>query len=334
MKRIVAAVIAAALLIFGIFFSFFSSLWASDWEDMFSEFSGGDFPPSFVVEEGDVNNRIAMLNIDGTIADTGEQPSAFSAEGYNHTLTIEALKEIIADDSISGILLNVNSPGGGVYESEEIHKYLMEAKEAGKVIYSSMGGMAASGGYYVSSPADQIFASNETLTGSIGVIMQSMNYSQLAEDFGVEFDTYASGDMKEMLSGQREPTDEEREYVQSMVDTMFQNFVDVVSEGRGMSEEEVRDLADGRVYLGQDAVENGLVDQIGYIEDATDALKEEVGGNPQIIEYGYDTSFANISLSSKVKNMVGEITGKSDIERVESLINNRQGMQPMYLYQE
>lgn len=334
MKRIVAAVIAAALLIFGIFFSFLTSFWASDWEEVFNEFTGGTFPSSFVVEDGDLDNRIAIINIEGTIMDTGEESSVFNSAGYNHTLTIEALKEIINDDTISGILLNVDSPGGGVYESEEIHKYLMEAKEAGKVIYSSMGGMAASGGYYVSSPADQIFASNETLTGSIGVIMQSVNYSQLAEDFGVTFDTYTSGDMKEMLNGQREPSEEERQYVQGMVDTMFQNFVDVVEEGRGMSEDEVRNIADGRIYLGQDAVENGLVDQIGYIEDATEALKEELGGNPQIIEYGYDDSFANISFTYKVKDFIGEVTGQSDIQRVESLINNRQGMQPMYLYQD
>lgn len=334
MKRIVAAVIAVALLIFGVFFSFFSSLWASDWEDTFNQFSWGSFPPSFVVEEGDANNRIAVLNIEGTIMDTGEQPSTFSGPAYNHTMTIEALKEIINDDTISGVLLNVDSPGGGVYESEEIHKYLEEAKEAGKVIYSSMGGMAASGGYYVSSPADQIYASNETLTGSIGVIMQSINYSQLAEDFGVEFETYTSGDMKEMLSGHQDPSEEETEYVQGMVDTMFQNFVDVVSEGRDMSEDEVRDIADGRIYLGQDAVENGLVDQIGYIEDATEDLKEEIGGNPQIVEYGYDNSFANISFSYKVKDFIGEVTGNSDIQRVETLINDRQGMQPMYLYEE
>lgn len=334
MKRIVAAVIAAALLVFGIFFSFFTSLWASDWEEMFNEFSGGAFPPSFVVEDGDMDNKIAIINIEGTIMDTGQQSSMFSGVGYDHALTIEALKEVINDETITGILLNVDSPGGGVYESEEVHRYLQEASDAGKVIYSSMQGVAASGGYYVSAPADQIFASNETLTGSIGVIMQSVNYSQLAEDFGVEFETYTSGDMKEMLGGHKDPTEEEAEYVQGMVDTMFQNFVNVVGEGRDMSEDEVRNLADGRIYLGQDAVENGLVDQIGYIEDATDALKEELGGNPQIIEYGYDSGFANISFGYKVKSFIGEITGQSDIQRVEALIDNRQGMQPMYLYHE
>ncbi len=333
MKRIIAAVIAATLLVFGIFFSIFTSLWASDFQETFDQFAGGDAAPAQIVEQGDPGSKIAMINIEGTIIDTGSEPGMFSAEQYNHQLVIESLKQIIEDDTVKAILLNVDSPGGGVYESAEIHKYLVEAKEAGKIIYSSMGGMAASGGYYVSAPADQIFASEETMTGSIGVIMQSINFQQLADDLGVEFNTYTSGDMKEMLSATREPTEEEAEYVQGMVDSMFDDFVQVISDGRGMSEDEVRDLADGRIYLGEDALDNGLVDQIGYIEDATAALKEEVGGNPQIIEYGYANNFAGINLNYGVKSLVGEFTGQNDIARVEHLINNRQGLQPMYLYE-
>lgn len=332
MKRIIAAVIAAALLVFGIFFSIFTSLWASDFQDTFDQFTGGEYPPTQIVEQGDPGSQIAMINIEGSIIDTGSQPGMFSADQYNHQLVIESLKQVIEDDSIQAVLLNVDSPGGGVYESAEIHKYLVEAAEAGKTIYSAMGGMAASGGYYVSAPADQIFASEETMTGSIGVIMQSLNFEQLAEDIGVEFNTYTSGDMKEMLSATKGPSEEEAEYVQGMVDSMFDDFVQVVSDGRDMSEDEVRDLADGRIYLGEDAVDNGLVDEIGYLEDAIAALKEEVGGNPQVIEYGYANNFAGINLNYGVKSLIGEFTGQNDIAGVEHLINNRQGLQPMYLY--
>src|SRR5699024_10025494 len=102
--------------------------------------------------------------------------------------------------------------------------------------------------------------------------------------------------------------------------------------GRDMSDDEVRDLADGRIYLGEDAVDNGLVDQLGHIEDATAALKEEIGGNPQVIEYGYANNFAGINLSSGIESIFGEITGQNDVARVEQMINNRQGLQPMYLY--
>ncbi|GAB3061017.1 signal peptide peptidase SppA [Salinicoccus sesuvii] len=332
MKRIIAVVVALCLFFFGVAASVYNTLWASDWESLFDDFASTEFPPSFIVEAGDANSRIAMLNVEGTIMDSGDS-GMFAAQGYNHRLTIEALKEIISDDSIEGILLNVDSPGGGVYESAEVHKYLVEAKEAGKTIYSSMGGMAASGGYYVSAPADQIFASEETLTGSIGVIMQSINYSQLAEDFGIEFETYTSGDMKEMLGGHKDPTEEETEYVQSMVDSMYDDFVSVVSEGRGMDEAEVRDLADGRIYLGGDAVDNGLVDQIGYVEDALADLKETIGGNPEVIEYGYDGN-NRISFNYKAKSFISGLFGNTEIAQIESLLRNRQGAAPMYLYEQ
>src|SRR5699024_6737307 len=135
-----------------------------------------------------------------------------------------------------------------------------------------------------------------------------------------------------ILSATKDPSEEEARYVQGMVDSMFDDFVEVVADGRGMSEEEVRNVADGRIYLGEDAVDNGLVDQLGHIEDATVALKDEVGGNPQVIEYGYANNFANINLSYGIESIFGEITGQNDIARVEQLINNRQGLQPMYLY--
>ncbi|GAA3724197.1 signal peptide peptidase SppA [Salinicoccus jeotgali] len=331
MKRIVAVVVALALFFFGVMASLFNVLWASDWQDTINEYTSSEFPPSFVVEEGNTSNKIAILNIEGTIMDTGSQ-GVFSSEAYNHELTIEALKEIISSDDIKGILLNVNSPGGGVYESAEIHKYLMEAKEAGKTIYSSMGGMAASGGYYVSAPADKIFASDETLTGSIGVIMQSINYSQLAEDYGVEFETYASGDMKEMLSGHRDPSKEEQEYVQNMVDSMYQDFVDVVAEGRGMDQKRVKELADGRIYLGEDAMDNGLVDEMGYLEDAMASMKESIGGNPQIIEYGQGQG-NRLLLNYGAASLMDRLMGKTEIAQIESLLKNRQGIEPMYLYE-
>ena len=332
MKRIIAVVIALALLVFGVMASIFNALWASNWEDVFEDYAGSEYPPSFVVEAGDANSRIAILNIEGTIMDSGSS-NMFGTEAYDHTLTVEALKEIINDDSIKGVLLNVDSPGGGVYESAEIHKYLVEAKEAGKTIYSSMAGMAASGGYYVSAPADEIYASDETLTGSIGVIMQSINYSQLAEDYGIEFETYASGDMKEMLGGHKDPSQEEEQYVQGMVDSMYQDFVSVVAEGRDMSEGEVKNLADGRIYLGEDAMENGLVDQMGYLEDALASLKENVGGNPEVIEYGRGGN-NQISFSYKAKSFINGLFGDTEIAQIESLLKNRQGVQPMYLYEQ
>lgn len=332
MKRIIALVSAIAIVILGLGTSFMTSLWASDWEDMFDDFSGAMAPASTVIEDGDAGNKIAVVNFDGVIQDTGTTGGMFAAEGYDHQMTVQALKDIAADDTYSAVLLNVNSPGGGVFESAELHKYLMEIKDSGKTIYSSMGNMAASGGYYISAPADQIFATDETMTGSIGVIMQSMNYSELAENVGISFDVYKSGEMKDMMSASREATDEEKDYIQNIVDTMFQDFVDVVAEGRDMTEEEVRELADGRIYLGGQAIENGLVDQNGYFEDALAALKEDVGGTPQVVEFGGAAS-TSFPFGAKIESLAENITGGGEAKMVQELINNRQGAKPMYLYE-
>lgn len=333
MKRTIALVAAIALLISGVVMSVFNVFQKDQFEDLFSSLV--DDSPVSVIEEGDPSNRIAVISVDGVIQDTPQGSGLFSGvAGYNHRLTVDALKEIIEDDSVKAILLDVNSPGGGVFESAEVYKYLKIAKDKGKIIYSSMGNMAASGGYYVSAPANKIYASNETITGSIGVIMQSIDYSELAEKYGVKFNTYTSGDMKDMLSGAKTPSKEEKEYVQHMVDTMFDEFVKVVAEGRNMSEEEVRKLADGRVYLGSDAIENGLVDEIGYFDDALADLKEEIGSdNPQVYTYGYGSgrfSMFNFNGPSIVKQLFND----SDALIVENLINKRQGPKPMYLYDE
>lgn len=334
MKRIIALVSAIALVVLGLGVSLMTSLWASDWQSAFEDFAGTSTSPSQVLEEGDAENKVAVVNFDGVIQDTGTTGGGMfgGVQGYDHSMTIQALKDIAEDDSYSAVLLNVNSPGGGVFESAEIHKHLMNIKESGKTIYSSMGNMAASGGYYVSAPADQIFATNETITGSIGVIMQSMNYGELAENYGISFDVYKSGEMKDMMSASREATEEEETYIQSIVDTMFQDFVNVVADGRGMSEEQVRELADGRIYLGGEAIENGLVDQEGYFDDALSALKEEVGGSPQVVEFGgmESTSFP---FGVKAQGFIENIVGGSEVKMVQELINNRQGIEPMYLYE-
>lgn len=333
MKRIIALVSAIALVVLGLGVSLMTSLWASDWQSAFDDFAGMSNSPSQVLEEGDVGNKIAVVNFEGVIQDAGATGGGlFGAEGYNHPMTIQALKDIAEDDSYSAVLLNVNSPGGGVFESAEIHKHLMSIKESGKTIYSSMGNMAASGGYYVSAPADQIFATNETITGSIGVIMQSMNYGELAENYGISFDVYKSGDMKDMMSASREATEEEQTYIQSIVDTMFQDFVNVVADGRDMSEEQVREIADGRIYLGGEAIDNGLVDQEGYFDDALSALKEDVGGSPQVVEFGGMES-STFPFGVKAPGFVKNIVGGSEVKMVQELINNRQGIEPMYLYE-
>lgn len=334
MKRTVALISAIALVLIGISMSVYNTFRAAEWENFFTELAQTSAEiPETVVETGDENNRIAVINIEGVIQDVPASQGFFGSQaGYNHQLTIEALKNIIEDDTTKAIILNVNSPGGGVYESAEIHKYLVEAKEKGKKIYSAMGNMAASGGYYVSAPADKIFATNETMTGSIGVIMQSVNYHELAEKYGVKFETYKSGEMKDMLSPTKETPESEKEYVQSIVDSMFDDFVQVVADGRGMSEAEVRKIADGRIYLGSEAMKNGLVDEEGYFDDALNALKEEVGKNSQVYAIGADPSSLGF-FGLKAPDLLQNLFKQNDVQTIEALMQKRQGIQPMYLYE-
>ncbi|CAD2075078.1 signal peptide peptidase SppA [Phocicoccus pinnipedialis] len=334
MKRTVALISAIALVLIGISMSVYNTFRAAEWEDFFTELTQTSAEiPETVVEKGDEMNRIAIINIEGVIQDIPISQGIFAIQGgYNHQMTIAAIKNIIEDDTTKAIILNINSPGGGVYESAEIHKYLVEAKAKGKKIYSSMGNMAASGGYYVSAPADKIFATNETITGSIGVIMQNINYHELAEKYGVKFETYKSGEMKDMLSPTKETPETEKEYIQSIVDSMYSDFVTVVSEGRGMSEKDVRKLADGRIYLGSEAMKNGLVDEEGYFDDALNALKKEVGKNPQVYAVGGDPSALGF-FNLKAPDMIQSLFKQNDIETIQALMQRRQGIQPMYLYE-
>lgn len=227
-----------------------------------------------VIEEGG-NDTIAVLSVDGTIQDTGDSGSLFSEAGYNHSFFMQQLEQVRNDDNIQGVLLYVNSPGGGVMESAQIRdKILQIQKERNIPFYVSMGSMAASGGYYISAPADKIFASKETLTGSLGVIMQGYDYSELMKKLGVSDNTIKSGEYKDIMSGTRPMTEDEKKIMQSMIDDSYNEFVKVVAQGRGMTVEQVRKIADGRIYDGRQAKENGLIDEFGYQEDALEALKK------------------------------------------------------------
>lgn len=146
-----------------------------------------------------------------------------------------------------------------------------------KPVYVSMGSMAASGGYYISAPADKIYASPETMTGSLGVIMHGYNYEKLAKKYGVEFETIKSGPHKDIMSPTREMTGEEREILQNMINNSYDQFVKVIADGRGMTENEVRKIADGRIYDGRQAKENHLIDDFGHLDDVIAAMKTDIG---------------------------------------------------------
>jgi len=218
------------------------------------------------------SNLIASLEIKGTISDSKE--------------FIEELNEYGKRANVKAVIIRIDSPGGGVAASQEIYEAIKKFRaETEKNVVVSMASTAASGGYYVACAADRIFANPGTITGSIGVIAQWYDYSDLLRWAKMRSIVIKSGELKDSGSGFRPMTAEEKIYFQSLIDDMHGQFVSAVSESRDMPEEEVRKLADGRVYTGREAKENRLVDEIGTFQDAVKATAEMSGiaGDPKLL---------------------------------------------------
>ncbi|KMY43484.1 hypothetical protein AC622_03925 [Bacillus sp. FJAT-27916] len=324
-KRWLSLGIAAVIFFASILMNSISLLASSD-DKVMSEFFEAE---EEVIEDGDYEQKIVVLDIDGTIADTGEESSLLSTGGYNHQALLKHLDTVAEDDTIGGLVLEVNSPGGGVHESAEIHRKIQAVKKAGKPVYVAMGSMAASGGYYVSTPADKIYASPETLTGSLGVIMQSYNFEGLAEKYGIDFVTIKSGKFKDMGNSFRDMTDEEKKILQSLVDNSYNQFVKVIAEGRGMSEDEVRKVADGRIYDGRQAKDLNLIDELGYIDDAIAGMKKNEDLKGAAVVKLTDTIGFGSMLNLKLTQWVG---GNNEAGIIKSIMTENQSPQMMYLY--
>ncbi|GAB4073870.1 signal peptide peptidase SppA [Barrientosiimonas marina] len=325
-KRWIALGVAAALLAFSLFFRFTSTLFSSDVETLF------DGPENQyqqeVIEKGS-GHKIATLQLNGTIQNTSQ--SSLLNEGYNHDRFLKKLEHVGEDQSVDGIILRLNTPGGGVVESDEIHDEIVEIQEDhDKPVYVSMGNTTASGGYYISASADKIVAHPATLTGSIGVIMQSINVSELADDLGVNVNTIKSGKYKDIMSETRKMTDDERDILQSMVDDMYDDFVQVIVDGRDMSESKVRDLGDGRVYTGEQAADNGLVDELGDFDDTTAMMEDDYDwSNAQVVKYKSNTGVNNM-LGGWAQNLLQN--DHTDLKAVQELLQQSDGPRAMYLY--
>jgi protease IV len=333
-KRWAALGIAAGLFVFSVVLNFVTAFAFADFESSVNElFAGGN--EAFleeVIEEGNAEKKIAVLDVNGVIQDTGDAASLFASPGYNHKGFMDNLDYVKEDSTVKAIVIKVNSPGGGVVESAEIHDKIIEIqKETKKPVYISMGSMAASGGYYISAPADKIFASPETLTGSLGVILQGYNYAGLAEKYGVEFVTIKSGPYKDIMSPTREMTDEERKILQSMINNSYDGFVKVIAEGRGLTEEQVKEIADGRIYDGRQAKELNLIDGFGYDDDVIEQLKKnhKLKG-AQVVKYTENFGFGSM-FSMGARKIMGD-----DLEMagVMKLLSQPNSPRLMYLYAE
>lgn len=336
-RRWVAVGIAVVLLVFSVITSTIGRKNENKKElSQVNELLYGSGEPQEKTEEtGSSSKKIVKLVVEGTIVDDGSS-GIFSTGGYNHEAFMKQLTKIKNDSSVKGILLEINSPGGSVYETAEITRALKEIQSEKKIpIYSSMESQAASGGYYIAANSDRIFATEDTMTGSIGVIMSSMNYSGLMEKLGITDATIKSGALKDIGSGSRPQTKEDKEILQAFVDSMYGRFVKVVANGRDMSESDVRKLADGRIYDGAQALENGLVDDIGYPDQALKALRKDNGLNDaKVVSYtSGTTSFVDTWFGSRLAELQGfKPTQEELVRNIVESVGTPQAPKAMYLY--
>ena len=217
---------------------------------------------------------IAIVKVEGTIQEQTQSSALETSSGYQHDSTMNYIDELMDDPENKGILLYVDSPGGTVYESEELYQKLKEYKETTKrPIWDYMAHYAASGGYMVSMASDKIYANSNTTTGSIGVIMSGYDMSGLYEKLGIRYVSITSGKNKDSSKF----TDEQIAIYQDQINEAYDEFVKIVADGRGMSVDDVKKLADGRTYTAKQAKQNGLIDEISLYPDMKDAMSKKLG---------------------------------------------------------
>ncbi len=283
----------------------------------FKEFSSKALVDEEVIRGTNAKEKIKVVDLTGVIQSDS-----------NSDFVIKDLKAAGEDPSVKGVVLSVNSPGGSVYVSEQIAKEIKNLKEKDIPVYSVMREMAASGGYYVSAPTDRIYASNETLTGSIGVIMQMYSLEGLFDKYGIKEQNITSGKMKDAGSQGRDLTEEEKKYFQDLVNSAYSRFVKIVADGRGMSEADVKKIADGRVYDGSQAIKNGLIDKIGDLDTAIDDMAEENKlTDPMVVS----TTSVGPNFMSFFQKAKDYRQGSSDLAIIKEFME-KSNHSPMYLY--
>ena len=244
----------------------------------------------------DDGEKVGVIEVVGVIASSRD--------------TIEQLKRFREDDEIKAIVVRVDSPGGVVGPSQEIYREIVRTRETKKVV-ASMGAVAASGGYYVIAGADGIVANPGTITGSIGVIMEYTNFQELFNKIGLSPVVIKSGKFKDTGSPARAITPDEEQLLKSFVDRLHQQFVSAIAEGRQLDLAQVQNLADGRIYTGQDALDIGLVDRIGNLEDAVEWAGRLAGIEGKIVTvYPPEKKMSLLRLLSEsaLKDLVGRLT--------------------------
>ncbi|MDZ7316713.1 MAG: signal peptide peptidase SppA [candidate division KSB1 bacterium] len=250
--------------------------------------------------------KIGIVEIKGTI--------------FNSEPIVKQLETFRKDSSIKAVVVRIESPGGGIAASQEIYEHVRRVRDSGKPVIASMGSVAASGGYYVALGADSIMANPGTTTGSIGVIAEFPNVDKLMDKLGIEMTVVKSGRFKDTGSPFRQPTEQEIRYLQQWIDDGYAQFLEVVAKERNLPEDQVRELADGRIYSGRQALALGLIDTLGTYRDAVALAAKAAGvkGEPKPVR-----------LQKKKMTLVELILGQDVRERLVE----RLAPQMLYLLQ-
>lgn len=253
--------------------------WSADWlngEESYEEDWYGDGEYDYDLPEEEF---IGLVEVKGDIfQESGYSYYDYYGDFYDHEWTLGYIDQLIENSENQGLLLYVDSSGGGVYESDELYLKLLEYKEeTGRPVWTYMASTACSGGYYISMASDRIYCNRNGVTGSIGVIMTVTDYTSMMDRLGITETNITSGSNKAMGSETEKMTEEQKSIFQSMVDETYEQFVDVVAQGRNMTREEVRAVSDGRVYTAKQALELKLIDEIATYEQMKEAFEAEVG---------------------------------------------------------
>lgn len=230
------------------------------------------------------DDHLSVLSVTGTI-------STDDGAGYNQQWLLDAVEEITYDDRNRGLLLYIDSPGGYVYQGDELYLKLMEYKAlTGRPIYVSMGSYAASGGYYLACAGDQLFANRNTITGSLGIITAThIDLSKFLARYSITVTQVSSGRNKNMGSYYQPISEEQKAIYQGICDEYYQRFVDIIAASRQLTAEQVRLLADGRIYSASQAVNNGLIDGIATFDETLDKMAADLAVNRSAtLYYSYE----------------------------------------------
>lgn len=308
------------------------------------KFALGESQGNTIGESGKISvshDYIGQLDVSGTITEAEDNSMLSSGSTYHHKWLLNRIADMRDDEKNKGLMLVVNTPGGSVYASDELYLAIKDYKrKTNRPVYSYMKTQATSGGYYISAPCDRIVINRNGWTGSIGVTMGTMyNIKGLLDKMGVRTVTVTSGRNKAMGSMAEEMTKEQKDILQSLVDEAYDQFVEIVSEGRKLSKAKVRKIADGRIYSAKQAKAHKLVDEIATLDAAKSDMRNRYDlKDAEFEEFRYDgekgilSGLLGESVSKLINNkLTGKKTPLTEVEQLKALMTESQGFTVTYM---